>query len=343
MNIIVLCGGLSAERDVSLVSGRMVAQALRRLGHRAVLVDLFFGYTYPYDDPKDIFGMEYHDELGGITADVPDLDALRKKRGDNSPSRIGKNIPEICAAADIVFLGLHGEDGEDGKIQALFDLYGIKYTGSDSVGSTLAMQKAVAKQIFAAHGIDTPHGIVLSRGGAVPDVGLPCVVKPQSGGSSVGTSIAYTDAEYRAALELAFKYDEKVIVEDYVSGRECDVGVIDGMALPVIEICPKTGFFDYKNKYLDGMTNEYCPADIPADVAGRMQKAALEIYSALGLKVYARMDFIFDKNGRVWALEANTLPGLTPASLMPKEAAAAGIPYDRFCGMILEKSLEKYN
>ena len=115
------------------------------------------------------------------------------------------------------------------------------------------------------------------------------------------------------------------------------------MALPVIEICPKTGFFDYKNKYLDGMTNEYCPADIPADIAERMQRAALEIYSALGLKVYARMDFIFDKNGRIWALEANTLPGLTPASLMPKEAAAAGIPYDRFCGMILEKSLEKYN
>ncbi len=342
MNIIVLCGGLSAERDVSLVSGRMVAQALRRLGHVAVLVDLFFGYTYPYDDPKDIFGMEYHDDLGGITADVPDLDALRKKRGDDSPSRIGKNIPEICSAADIVFLGLHGEDGEDGKIQALFDLYGIKYTGSDSVGSTLAMQKAVAKQLFSARGIDTPRGIMLRRG-EFRSFSLPCVVKPQSRGSSVGTSIVHTDEEYRAALELAFKYDDGVIVEDYIRGRECDVGVLDGKALPVIEICPKSGFFDYQNKYLDDRTNEYCPADIPADIADKMQKAAVDIYDALGLRVYARMDFIFDADGRVWALEANTLPGLTPASLMPKEAAAAGLPYERFCEIILEKSLEKYN
>ena len=144
-------------------------------------------------------------------------------------------------------------------------------------------------------------------------------------------------------MELGFRYEDNLIVEQYVKGRECDVGVICGKALPVIEICPKNGWFDYTNKYQSGMTDEYCPADIPEDIAKKLQEAAVKVFDALFLEVYSRMDFIVDESGTPWCLEANTLPGLTPASLMPKEAAAAGIPYDEFCELIVTESLKKYN
>ncbi len=343
MNIIVLCGGMSAERDVSVASGSMAAAALRRLGHRAVLVDLFFGYTGEYDDPKEIFEKEAPEISGKIGEDAPDLERLFRSRGDESPCRIGKNIPEICAAADIVFLALHGSDGEDGKIQALFELYGIKYTGSDSAASALSLDKDIAKKLLRAGGVAVPDGIVVKRDDAeYGNVGFPCVVKPKSGGSSVGTSVVKTEKEYLPALKLAFRYEEEVIVEQYIKGRECDVGVLDGKALPVVEICPKSGFFDYKNKYMEGMTDEYCPADLPEETASELKRLALEVFRILRLRVYARMDFIVDETGKPWCLEANTLPGLTPSSLMPKEAAAAGISYDELCGEIVVKSLEKY-
>ncbi|MBQ4040743.1 MAG: D-alanine--D-alanine ligase [Oscillospiraceae bacterium] len=342
MNIIVLCGGLSSERDVSITSGKVAAQALRRNGHKAVLVDLFFGYTLPYEKAEDIFDAEYFDDLGGIGEDVPDLDALRKQRGGRG--RIGTNVIEVCSAADIVFLALHGEDGEDGKVQAMFDLYDIKYTGTGTLGSSVAMNKEVAKKLFAQSGILTPKGITVNKYDAeYANVGFPCVVKPRSGGSSVGTSVVDCEADYASALELGFKYEDNLIVEQYVKGRECDVGVICGKALPVIEICPKNGWFDYTNKYQSGMTDEYCPADIPEETAKLLQEAAVKVFDALLLEVYSRMDFIVDEEGKAWCLEANTLPGLTPASLMPKEAAAAGIPYDEFCELIVTESLKKYN
>ena len=342
MNIIVLCGGLSAERDVSITSGKMAAQALRRKGHKAVLVDMFFGYTLPYEKAEDIFDAEYFDELGGIGEDVPDLEALRKKRGGKG--RIGENVIEVCSKANIVFLALHGEDGEDGKVQAMLDLYDIKYTGTGTLGSSVAMNKEIAKKIFDQSGINTPHGITVNKNDSVyEDVGFPCVVKPRSGGSSVGTSVVDREEDYSAALEFGFKYEDDLIVEQYIKGRECDVGVICGKALPVIEICPKNGWFDYTNKYQSGMTDEYCPADIPEEIAVKLQEEAVRVFEALQLEVYARMDFIVDENGKAWCLEANTLPGLTPASLMPKEAAAAGIEYDDFCELIVTESLKKYN
>lgn len=341
MNIIVLCGGLSAERDVSITSGKMAAQALRRKGHKAVLVDLFFGYTLPFEKAEDIFDAEYFDDLGGISTDVPDLEALRKIRGGKG--RIGANVVEVCSAADIVFLALHGEDGEDGKIQAMLDLYDIKYTGTGTLGSSMAMNKEIAKKLFEQNGILTPHGITVNvNDSEYKNVGFPCVVKPRSGGSSVGTSVVEREEDYMQALEFGFKYEDDLIVEQYVKGRECDVGVICGKALPVIEICPKSGWFDYTNKYQSGMTDEYCPADIPEETAAHLQDAAVKVFDALMLEVYSRMDFIVDENGKAWCLEANTLPGLTPASLMPKEAAAAGIPYDDFCELIVTESLKKY-
>lgn len=343
MNIIVLCGGLSAERDVSIVSGTMAAAALRRLGHNVVLIDSFFGYTHPYKKPADIFTANIEDNIAAIGENAPDLAAVKASRSQNNDSRIGDNLMEVCRAADIVFLALHGEDGEDGKIQAAFDLEGIKYTGTGPLGSAIAMDKGIAKQIFQRNGIVTPKGIIVYSGDAVHDnVGFPCVVKPRSGGSSVGTSVVQDSAGYESALAEAFKYDDYVIVEQYIKGRECDVGVLSGKALPVIEICPKDGFYDYKNKYQAGCADEFCPADLPEDITKKLQRAAEKVYAALRFDVYGRMDFIVDQAGEVWCLEGNTLPGLTPTSLLPQEAAAAGISYDELCQKIVIESLKKY-
>jgi len=343
MNIIVLCGGLSAERDVSITSGRLAAGALRELGHRVVLMDLFFGYTYPYDRPEDIFYDNMPDAVGSIGEQAPDLESVRKLRPQNSDSRIGSNVVELCRCADIVFLALHGADGEDGKVQAMFDLEGIKYTGTGPLGSALAMNKGVAKQLFRENGIPTPEGITVNvHDEAYKNVGFPCVVKPRSGGSSVGTSVVFEEKDYLPALELAFRSEDNVIVERYIKGRECDVGVLFGKALPVIEICPKSGFYDYKNKYQAGGADEFCPADLPDEITEKLQKTAEAVFSALMLEVYARMDFIVAENGDVYCLEANTLPGMTPMSLLPQEAAAVGISYTQLCDKIIEGSLRKY-
>lgn len=343
MNIIVLCGGLSAERDVSITSGTMVAAALRRRGHRAVLVDLFFGYPHTYGSPEDVFDRLADEGIAGVGESAPDLEAVKKSRGDGGGSRIGKNVLEVCAAADIVFLALHGEDGEDGKIQATFDLCGIKYTGSGSLGSAVAMNKTVAKELFLQNGINTPRGISLNKHeGTSASVGFPCVVKPSSRGSSVGVSIVTAPEDYEAALRLAFSYEDDIIVEQYIKGRECDVGVLGGKALPVIEICPKTGFYDYKNKYQSGLTDEFCPADLPPALTEKLQRAAEQVYKALRFDVYARMDFIADEAGEIWCLEGNSLPGLTPVSLLPQEAAAVGMSYEDLCEAIIDLSLQKY-
>ena len=344
MNIVVLCGGVSAERDVSLSSGTMVSQALRNLGHRVVTLDLFFGYT-PETGALDIEGLfktGYGSGSAAVAEEVPDLDAIRASRPDGS--RVGDNVFEICKAADIVFIALHGADGEDGKIQGAFDLLGIKYTGTGSFGSALAMDKRVAKQLFEAHGIKTPQGIVLHRGDYTADnsVGFPCVVKPCSCGSSVGASIVETKDGYAAALEEAFRYDDTVIVEQYIKGRECDVGVLAGQALPPIEIIPQNGFYDYKNKYQAGLALEICPADFPEAITQKLKSMAIAVYDTLLLEVYARMDFMVDVSGEIWCLEANTLPGMTPTSLMPQEAAAVGIGYDAFVDLIVRESLKKY-
>ena len=344
MNIIVLCGGISPERDVSLTSGSLVASALRKNGHKAVLVDVYFGYTGEYDDPAEIFDKPVDDSISMVGENAPDIEAVKRSRNQDNDSRIGDNVIEICRAADIVFMALHGEDGENGKIQALFDLMGIKYTGCGYLGSAMAMNKGVAKKMFRENGILTPEGYILNKNDKTfPCPGYPCIVKPCSGGSSVGTSIANNDEEYAAALKLAFKYEDNVIAEQYIKGRECDVGVIAGKALPVIEICPKTGFYDYRNKYQSGMTDEYCPADLPDDITEKLQRAAEAVFNALLMDVYARMDFIVDEKGDVYCLEANTLPGMTPISLLPQEAAVEGISYEQLCEIIVEESLKKYN
>lgn len=341
MKIAVVCGGLSNERDVSITSGSCVARALREKGHKVVLLDLYYGYSGEYNDPAELFEREQEDLRYSVSEETPDIDKII---AEGDVSRIGKNVIEICRAADISFLALHGEDGENGKVQATFDMFGIKYTGSGYLGSAIAMNKELSKIMFRHNGIPTPAGIVLEKGAeSYDDVGFPCVVKPCSGGSSVGTSIVHSRDEYDAALEFAFRYESRVLVEKYVKGRELTVGVMDGIAMPVIEIIPKSGWYDYKNKYQAGLTEELCPAPLSAEDTDRVQRLAERVADALMIDVYFRADFLLDENdGQLYCLEANTLPGMTPTSLVPQMGAAQGMDFGEVCEKIIAVSMEKY-
>ncbi len=349
MKIVVLAGGLSTERDVSFATGSMVCKALRENGHQVILLDVFMGYS---DKPEDLDGIfdraeEVSIQVGKITAQAPDLAAVKASRKDQSDCFFGPNVIELCRMADIVFLGLHGENGENGKVQAAFDLFGIKYTGTDYFSSALAMNKEVAKTLFRANGIPTPRGISMSRKTRIDEfarlgIPLPCVVKPCSGGSSIGVSIIRTEEEYIRALDEAFLCEEEVLVEEYIEGRELSVCVIEGKALPIIEIAPLEGFYDYKNKYQAGSAVETCPAVLPLDITQKIQHYAEEVVKALRLSTYSRMDFLLNDNNEIYCLEANTLPGMTPTSLIPQEAAAVGVSFGELCERILQISFEKY-
>ena len=338
MKIAVLCGGLSNERDVSISSGTGIVRALRSLGHRAALIDLFLGCG-ELDD--GMFTSEERDDAFSVAEASPDLAAVRALRPDQG--LIGPGVLEACRAADIVFLAMHGEEGENGKLQALLDLYGIRYTGSGYLGSALAMNKSLTKTILAQAGIPVPGGITVHRGEEpYADPGFPCVVKPCSGGSSVGTSIVRGPEEYAAALEKAFRYEDSVIAEGFISGRELTVGILDGKAMPVIEIIPKNGFYDYKNKYQPGLTVELCPAPITEEETELVQRLAERVFAALHLEAYARADFILGADGVCRCLEANTLPGMTPTSLIPQMGAAMGLDYAALCQRLIDVSLKKY-
>ena len=349
MKIVVLSGGLSTERDVSLASGAGICRTLRERGHEALLLDVYLGLPYDADKLDEVFSLPNANlEIAeGIKTTEPDLAAIKASREDQSDCFLGPNVVEICRMADIVFMALHGDVGENGKLQATFDLLGIKYTGPNSLGSALAMDKGVTKMIFKMSGVPTPLGTALKKSKkdtSLADLGLklPVVVKPCSGGSSIGVYIVSTEEEYKDAIEKSFEYEDEVVIEPYIKGREFACGIIDGQALPVIEIIPKTGFFDYANKYQAGATQEICPADIPADVAERMQRATELAFKSLKLDIYSRADFLLDENGDIYCLEVNTLPGMTATSLLPQEAAAAGIPYGELCELIIEKSLARY-
>ena len=339
MKIAVLCGGLSNERDVSISSGTGIARALRARGHKVALVDLFLGCD---GDTEKMFTTEERDDAFFVAEAAPDLAAVRAMRPGQG--LVGRGVMDVCLAADIVFLALHGEEGENGKLQALLDLYGVKYTGSGYLGSALAMNKSLTKTLLAQTGIPVPGGVTVHRGEEPhPDPGFPCVVKPCSGGSSVGTTIVRGPEEYAAALDLAFRYEDSVIAERFVSGRELTVGVLDGKAMPVIEIIPKNGFYDYKNKYQPGLTVELCPAPITAEETETVQRLAERVYTALHLEAYGRVDCIFsEEDGVCYCLEANTLPGMTPTSLMPQMGAAMGLDYGELCEKLIEASLKKY-
>lgn len=342
MNIVVLAGGLSPERDVSLVTGREVCAALRTNGHQVILMDVYIGREG--SDVAEWFGKseEVSISVEEIAETAPDLAAVKASRADQSDCFFGPNVIELCRMADIVFMALHGENGENGKIQAVFDLYGIRYTGSDYLSSAIAMNKDLAKKILAAGGVPVPRGFSVKKGDqdlGQPD--FPCVVKPCCGGSSIGVSIVRDKSSYVEALQEAFRWENEVVVEQYIDGREFSVAVLAGKALPVIEMAPISGFYDYKNKYQAGSTIETCPAHLTDGQTRKLQEYAELAAKVIGLDTYSRMDFLMDDEGRFYCLEANTLPGMTPTSLIPQEAAAAGISYGALCEQIIEISLKK--
>lgn len=338
MKILVLAGGLSPEREVSLSTGTMVCNALREKGQDAILVDLFYGVEELPGDMESFFADKTPLPPYVIESAVPDLSRLREESRNRPYGTIGKNVIELCKAADIVFMALHGEPGENGMVQAMLDMLDIKYTGAGYRGSAVAMDKALTKHILVSRGINTAEGIMLKRGEPLPDVPLPCIVKPCSGGSSIGVRKVFNKADVLPAVEEAFKYEDDILIESFVNGREITCGVLGDTALPPAEVIPKGGFYDYAHKYQSGLITEICPAELPAEV----QDISLRVFRALGLEVYARMDFIYD--GRdFYCLEANTLPGMTPTSHLPQEAKAMGISYPELCMRIIELSLEKYN
>ena len=344
MRIVVLAGGLSTERDVSISSGILVASALREKGHEVVLLDVFTGYEQNICDIDALFKQNYSfADKANVGETVSDLGEVRENRLNKSDRFIGTNVIEICSEADITFLALHGGEGENGQIQASLDLLGIKYTGTGYLGSALAMNKGLTKSVFVQNKINTPAGEIFK---SVEDAKnwsiFPCVVKPCSGGSSVGIAKAENEEEYILAVKDAFRYENEIVVEQFVKGREFSVGILGGKALPPIEIIPKSGFYDYAAKYQAGATDEICPADIDEQTDKKLRESAVAAYNSLHLDSYARVDFLVDENGEPFCLEANTLPGMTPTSLLPQEAAVEGMNYADLCEKIIEISLAKY-
>lgn len=348
MNIVVLAGGLSPERDVSLSTGTMVTNALRKKGHNAILVDLFFGMETLPNPFESVFAVEGLLPPFSVPEAAPDLGAVRAARAGGFSDEIGSGVLELCRAADLAFLALHGGVGENGSLQSFFDLSGVKHTGSPSIGCALAMDKSVSKSLFRSEGIPTATWAVARKG--IPfdteHFPVPCVVKPNSGGSSIGVTIVRERAELARAIEAGFAFEDELIVEEYVSGIELSAGVLgsaeDCVALPLIEIVPKHGFYDYQHKYQKGWTDEIVPARISPELTQKVQELAKKAFRALKLSVYARIDFLLPANGEPSCLEANTLPGMTPTSLLPQEAEHYGLDYPSLCETIVNFSLRRY-
>jgi len=346
LKLVVLAGGLSPERNVSLSSGSKIAQALRELGHTVALVDMFFGLEdYPDLEGEGLYAAPLPERWEKVDRTAPDLEAVKAARKWDGKGDFGPGVLELCQGADIVFLALHGQCGEDGRVQAAFDLLDIPYTGSGYLASAIAMDKDLTKRLVGER-VKTPDWTMADYTEKDVDsltskTPVPCVVKPVDSGSSIGVSIAGDKKELHTALLEGLKYGGRCVLERYVRGREIQVGVLDGKALPAIEIIPREGFYDYENKYQPGAAEEVCPAPITPEQAADVAKRAEEVYRILDLKVYARADFILDEDGQFWFLEINTLPGMTPTSLMPQEAAAVGVDYPQLCQRIIDSSLRQ--
>ena len=261
--------------------------------------------------------------------------------------RISFTVTDICRKADITFLALHGGVGENGQIQATLDMLGIKYTGPNYLGCAIAMNKGVTKSVLKQNRVSVPEGEIFTpadkENGTIDKWNnFPCVVKPCNGGSSVGVSIVEDKKDFDKAMDEAFAWEDEVVVEEYIKGREFSIGLIEGKALPIIEIIPESGFYDYVNKYQAGKTKDVCPAELSEEVTKKMQSEAEKAFKALNLDSYARIDFLLDKDNNTYCLEANSLPGMTPTSLLPQEALVLGTNYEDLCEQIIEVSLKKY-
>lgn len=327
MRIAVVLGGASEERLVSLASGRAVIGALRERGHDVAAIDPAVGLVRSEDEER---------LLGAGVGDRPPDDAtLAELVRDALGPRIA-DVPEL-RAADVAFLALHGDDGEDGRLQAVLDLAGIAYTGTGCLGSAIAFDKRVSKELMEAAGIPTPAWTPRDAGTEeiLRTLPLPFVVKPSNGGSTVGLTVVREARELPAALALAACYDADVLVEAFVPGRELTVTVLEGRALPIVEIIPGHEIYDYESKYTPGMSRYEVPARLASGEAERLAELALATHEVLRQGSYGRVDFRRDeRDGTLQCLEANSLPGLTATSLVPKAAAAAGIEFPELCERI---------
>lgn len=321
MKIAVLFGGDSAERDVSVASGAQVVNALRSRGHEVVAVDTESGPLIEAEE-AEVFAR-------GIDREPPE---------PTTASRLPIVVAALADAdLDLVFLALHGGSGENGAVQSLLDIHGLRYTGSGRLGSSLAWDKGVSKQLFTLAQIPTPQWRMAPIGAEAieSDIGFPAIVKPSGQGSTVGLSLVRQPQALAAAIEYATQFDRDVLVERYIAGRELTVGVLGGEPLAVGEIIPVQGeIFDYEAKYQVDAAREIFPADVSEDVAQQTQALALAAHEALRLSYYSRADFRLDADGGLWCLEVNTLPGMSSGSLLPQSAAAAGIPFDELCERI---------
>lgn len=311
MNILVLMGGMSAEREISLDTGHAVAEALETAGHTVTVYDLSAA------DGRDVIALANSPQLG---------------------------------AADVVFIALHGGEGEDGRIQALLDLLGVAYTGSGVCSSAVCMDKSLSKAVFEYHGIATPAWRCLKGGDAdlehveraIPDVGgFPLVIKPVDQGSTIGISIVRQAADLKGAIDLARRYSPAIVLERYIEGRELSVPIVGDEVYPVVEVRPKGGFYDYKRKYTKGMTEYLCPAPIAAGIAQRIERDAMKAFLVLGCEGFARVDLRLGDDGVPYFLEVNTIPGMTETSLVPMGAEARGISFPDLCDRIVNLAITR--
>jgi D-alanine-D-alanine ligase len=332
MRVVVLLGGESEERDVSLASGCQVADALRQAGHDVVALDPVGGALTPADEAKIL--------TEGVASLPPGAPGTPK-------STLFENREEIVSA-DVVFPALHGGMGEDGTLQALLDLIGVAYAGSDMLGSALAMDKDVTKRLLRDAGVLTPDWLMNPTAEeAVERLGLPIIAKPVAGGSSVrlylldDLSGVEETIEVEAVRASEGGYVPDMMYEAFVSGREFTVGILGEEALPVGEIVSEHQLFDYECKYQTGMADEIFPAEISDDLARTLQERALAVHRLLRLRDFSRVDFMVDEQGETWCLEANALPGMTANSLLPKAAHAAGITFPEVCDRIARMAADR--
>ncbi len=348
MNVVVLAGGLSNERNLSLKSGYVVSKVLAEKGHNVILLDAYMGYDEQemiipnaFEDP-----VKYSLEPQNIPDDIPDLWAVRKRRKDQSGAYFGPNVLQICRQADLVFIALHGASGENGKVQATFDLLGIQYTGCDYFSSAVSSNKSVAKQLLEEAGIPVPKGFCAYKNEEIGDpeefgLSYPVIVKPNNGGIGLGISVANDKNSYLKALKEAFRWEGEIIVEEYVAGREFAVGSVAGKAFPVIEVLP----LETRNKEvgmtLRGEELQKCPADIPEELAAKLRETAEKVSSVLGVLAYSKVDFIVREDGSFVCLECDSLPQLYQDAHLVLEAKAAGVSFGDLCDKIMELSLRK--
>jgi D-alanine-D-alanine ligase len=326
MRITVLTGGTSSERDVAIASAVQVIGALRSRGHDVAVLDTARGYI-PRADESSLLS-------GAVGIEPPSIDQLHALERGLLLS--GLSNLAVVREADVLFLALHGGRGEDGTIQTLLEMIGVPYTGSGRLGSAMAMDKDISKRLFRTAGVATPDWVMapaaVERIGR--EIGWPAVVKPSKQGSTVGLTVVKRPGDYDSAVALARQYDDEVMIERFIAGRELTVGVLEGQALAVGEIIPRHEIFDYECKYTPGMSEEIFPADLPAKVTEECQRLGLLAHEALKLGGYSRVDFRLTPDAELFCLEVNTLPGMTATSLLPQAAQAVGIEFPELCERI---------